>query len=196
VISSAAAALHPRTHNISFELESFEHIMQSDGEGSVEERVTSKAGRATARLAAVQALYQMDLTQRDLSDVLEQFLVHRFESGDVKVYEGADRGFFRDVVSGAVHRQAEIDSEIAAHLAGGWRLSRIDSILRAILRSGVYEIIGRPDVPVRAIINEYVEIAHDFFGGEEPAVVNGVLDRVARSKRQNEFGRKTAKRAG
>jgi N utilization substance protein B len=170
--------------------------MHGDGEGSVEERATLKAGRTAARLAAVQALYQMDLTQRDLSDVLEQFLVHRFESGEVKVYEGADRAFFRDIVTGAVHRQSEIDLEITAHLAEGWRLSRIDSILRAILRSGVYEMIGRPDVPARAVINEYVEIAHDFFGGEEPAVVNGLLDRVARSKRQNEFGRKAAKKPG
>ena len=136
----------------------------------------------------------MDMTQRDLSAVLEEFLGHRFET--VEIYAGADRGFFRDIVTGVAERQAEIDPEITSHLAQGWRLSRIDSILRAILRSGVYEIVGRPDVPARAIINEYVEIAHDFFGGEEPAVVNGVLDRVAREKRQGEFGRKAAKKPG
>ncbi|HYA80165.1 MAG TPA: transcription antitermination factor NusB [Methylocystis sp.] len=150
--------------------------------------------RTRARLAAVQALYQMDMTQRDLSVVLEEFLTHRFET--VEIYAGADRGFFRDIVTGVAGRQAEIDPQIASHLAQGWRLSRIDSILRAILRSGVYEIIVRRDVPARAIINEYVEIAHDFFGGEEPAVVNGVLDRVAREKRQDEFGRKAAKKPG
>ncbi|MGE5368349.1 MAG: transcription antitermination factor NusB [Chloroflexota bacterium] len=147
--------------------------------------------RTRARLAAVQALYQMDMTQRDLSVVLEEFLNHRFQT--VEIYAGADRGFFRDIVMGAAERQSEIDPQIGAHLAQGWRLSRIDSILRAILRSGVYEIIARCDVPARAVINEYVEIAHDFFGGEEPAVVNGVLDRVAREKRQGEFGRKAKK---
>ena len=108
--------------------------------------------------------------------------------------QGADRGFFRDLASGVAHAQAKIDSEIAAHLAEGWRLSRIDSILRAILRSGVYELLEKRDVPARAIINEYVEIAHDFFGGEEPGVVNGVLDRVARKARAGEFGRKGPKR--
>ena len=150
--------------------------------------------RTRARLAAVQALYQMDMTQRDLSAVLEEFLDHRFET--VEIYAGADRGFFRDIVTGVAERQAEIDPEIASHLAQGWRLSRIDSILRAILRSGVYELIARSDVPARAIINEYVEIAKDFFGGDEPAVVNGVLDRVAREKREGEFGRKAAKKPG
>ncbi len=154
----------------------------------------TEPSRARARLAAVQALYQMDMTQRDLSVVLEEFLDHRFQT--VEIYAGADRGFFRDIVTGVAERQSEIDPHIASHLAKGWRLARIDSILRAILRSGIYEIVGRPDVPARAIINEYVEIAHDFFGGEEPAVVNGVLDRVAREKRQGEFGRKAAKKPG
>jgi len=150
--------------------------------------------RTRARLAAVQALYQMDMTQRDLSVVLEEFLDHRFQT--VEIYAGADRSFFRDIVTGVAERQSEIDPHVASHLAQGWRLSRIDSILRAILRSGVYEIVARRDVPARAIINEYVEIARDFFGGEEPAVVNGVLDRVAREKRQGEFGRKAAKKPG
>jgi len=145
----------------------------------------SLPSRTPARLAAVQALYQMDLTQRDLGEVLEEFIAHRFESADI--YSGADKLFFHDVVSGAVRGQAGIDSEIATHLAEGWRLSRIDSILRAILRAGVFELANRSDVPARVVINEYVEIAHDFFGGEEPAVVNGVLDRVARSRRQEEF---------
>ena len=128
----------------------------------------------------------MDMTQRDLSVVLEEFLTHRFETVDI--YAGADRGFFREIVTGVAEQQTEIDAQVCSHLAQGWRLSRIDSILRAILRSGVYELLARPDVPARAVINEYVEIAHDFFGGEEPAVVNGVLDRIAREMRQGEFG--------
>jgi N utilization substance protein B len=165
---------------------------ENDGAAGPEAGAPSVPSRTRARLAAVQALYQMDLTQRDLSQVLDEFVSHRFNT--VEIYQGADRGFFRDLASGVAHAQAKIDSEIAAHLAEGWRLSRIDSILRAILRSGVYELLEKRDVPARAIINEYVEIAHDFFGGEEPGVVNGVLDRVARKTRAGEFGRKAPKR--
>lgn len=156
--------------------------------------VPSGAARMRARLAAVQALYQMDMTQRDLNAVLVEFLNHRFETVDI--YAGADRAFFRDIVTGVVERQPEIDPKIMEHLAEGWRMSRIDSILRAILRSGVFEVLYRPDVPARAIINEYVEIAHDFFGGSEPSVVNGVLDKLARAKREHEFGRKAPKKPG
>lgn len=169
--------------------------MQRNDAHRADERA-SQAGRTAARLAAVQALYQMDLTQRDLSAVLDEFVVHRFEQDGIKDYEGADRAFFRDAVSGVVERQAEIDKEIGAYLAEGWRLSRIDSILRAILRSAVFEIIARPDVPARAVIDQYVEIAHDFFSGDEPGVVNGLLDKVARSKRQSEFAPKRMKKPG
>ncbi len=164
---------------------------ENDGAGGREPSAPSVPSRTRARLAAVQALYQMDLTQRDLSQVLSEFIAHRFNSSEI--YAGADRGFFRDLASGVAHAQAGIDSEIAGHLAEGWRLARIDSILRAILRSGVYELLEKRDVPARAIINEYVEIARDFFGGDEPGVVNGVLDRVARKKRPGEFGRKSQK---
>jgi len=146
--------------------------------------------RSASRLAAVQALYQMDMTQRDLNEVLAEFVAHRLEADpQPETYRDADVDFFRDVASGTVFRQSEIDPLIAGSLAPGWRLSRIDSILRAILRAGVYELIARPDVPARAIINEYVEVAHDFFGADEPAVVNGVLDRIARSERPEEMAR-------
>jgi N utilization substance protein B len=143
-----------------------------------------RRNRTASRLAAVQALYQLDMTQKDLNEVLAEFVAHRLEAETpLDAYRNADVDFFRDLVQGAVLRQSEIDPLIAASLAEGWRLSRIDSILRAILRAGVYEIIGRADVPPGALINEYVEVAHDFFGGEEPGVVNGVLDRIAREKR-------------
>ena len=167
---------------------------KNNGEAGPEAGAPSVPSRTRARLAAVQALYQMDLTQRDLSQVLDEFVSHRFNT--VEIYAGADRVFFRDLASGVAHAQAKIDSEIAAHLAEGWRRSRLDAILRSILRSGVYELLEQSNVPARAIINEYVEIAHDFFGGEEPGVVNGVLDKVARKKRSSEFGRKAPKGPG
>jgi transcription antitermination protein NusB len=165
-----------------------------DGADGAETGALTTPSRTRARLAAVQALYQMELTQRDLSQVLDEFVKHRFRTAEI--YAGADSGFFRALASGVAHAQNEIDAGIAEHLAEGWRLSRLDSILRAILRSGVYELMEQPAVPARVIVNEYVEIAHDFFGGDEPAVVNGVLNKVARKARPAEFGRKGGGKRG
>jgi transcription antitermination protein NusB len=162
--------------------------MIDDGAAGQEAGAPATPARTRARLAAVQALYQMELTQRDLSQVLDEFVRHRFRTAEI--YAGADSGFFRALASGVAHAQAQIDSKIAEQLADGWKLSRIDSILRAILRAAVYELLEQPAVPARSIVNEYVEIAHDFFGGDEPSVANGVLNKAARKIRRGEFGRK------
>lgn len=147
----------------------------------------ASSARGTARLAAVQALYQMDVARTDARAVIEEFIRHRFrDEADRAHYDRADVGFFEDLVLGVVKEQRSIDPLIAAHLAQGWKLSRIDSILRAILRSAAYELQARDDVPARVIINEYVEIAHAFFGGDEPGVVNGILDAIARALRAGE----------
>jgi transcription antitermination protein NusB len=138
-------------------------------------------GRGTARLAAVQALYQMELTRVDTATVIAEFTQHRFGEGGH--YDQADEKFFKALVVGVVRAQRTVDPLIAEHLATGWRLARIDSILRAILRAAAFELKERPDVPAKVIINEYVDIAHAFFGGDEPGVVNGVLDAMARQVR-------------
>ena len=146
------------------------------------------APRTAARLAAVQALYQMELAQTDLNAVIAEFVSIRFgEQADDPAFKDADRDFFTDIVRGVVRRQREIDPVIDQHLAEGWRLNRIDSILRAILRAGALELIERSDVPVRVVITEYVNAAHAFLGAEEPRVVNGVLDKLARRFRPTEF---------
>lgn len=146
-----------------------------------------KSPRGTARLAAVQALYQMDITQHDAAAVIAQFTQHRFgHAVDGAYYDSADEPFFKDLVLGVVRAQRTVDPLIASHLAAGWRLARIDSILRAILRAAAYELNERRDVPVKVIINEYVEMAHAFFGGDEPGVVNGILDAIAREVRPGE----------
>lgn len=146
------------------------------------------ASRGTARIAAVQALYQMDLTQTDAAAVIAQFTQHRFgHEVDGAYYDRTDEPFFKDLVLGVVRDQLEVDPLIARHLAKGWRLARIDSILRAILRAGTYELHQRPDIPAKVIINEYLDVAHAFFGGDEPRVVNGILDSVAREVRAAEF---------
>lgn len=145
--------------------------------------------RRAARLAAVQALYQMELTSADAEIVTQEFIEHRFDAGTEISPAGApDRIFFADLLRGVPHYQVEIDRAIAATLSTDWKLNRIDSILRAILRSASYELIARPDVPARVVIDEYVEIAHAFFNGDEPSFVNAMLDRLAHKKRAPEFG--------
>jgi N utilization substance protein B len=149
--------------------------------------------RTAARIAAVQALYQMDLAGTDLNDVIAEFLAERFsgENRDESIV-GGDRVFFADILRAVVRRQREIDPMIDEQLATGWRLVRVDSILRAILRGGVGELLDRDDVPARVAINEYVNVARVFFDEDEPRVVNGVLDKIARKLRAAEFERKSA----
>jgi transcription antitermination protein NusB len=153
--------------------------------------------RSVARTAAVQALYQMDLAGTDLNRVIQEFERVRFateaeaiatgsahsEPDPDEKSEGADTQFFADILRGVVRRQRDIDPIIDQQLAEGWRLVRVDSILRAILRAGVFELMERTDVPARVVINEYINVAHAFFDAEEPRVVNGVLDKVARKVR-------------
>jgi N utilization substance protein B len=149
--------------------------------------------RSAARLAAVQALYQMDLAQTDVNAVIAEFTLHRLgQEIDGAFYDAGAQPFFKDIVTGVVREQRRIDPLLNEHLAEGWRLGRIDSILRAILRAAAYELIGRPEVPVKVIINEYLNVAHAFFEGEEPGVVNGVLDRVARKVRTRELNGQAA----
>ena len=153
-------------------------------------------GRHAARLAAVQALYQMELTGIDAEDVSREFIEHRFttapkageDSELASVGIEPDAEFFEAVVRGVPQHQVEIDRAILKCLASDWRLERVDSILRAILRAAAFEFIGRPDVPARAVIDEYVEIAHAFFSGDEPNFVNAALDKMAHRKRAPEFG--------
>lgn len=146
------------------------------------------SSRSAARLAAVQALYQMDMTGIDLNEVIAEFETHRLgKEIEGCQYAAAEAAFFRDLVEGVVHEQLKIDPFIDEQLAEGWRLTRVDSILRAILRAGAYEILKRNDVPARVIISEYVDIAHAFFGENEPKVVNGILDRLGHKSRPNEF---------
>mgnify|MGYP001270411355 CR=1 FL=1 len=141
------------------------------------------AARSVARLAVVQGLYQMDMAGTDSNDVIEQFMLYRFGEQARFDFADADTTFFGDLLRGVVQHQREIDPLLDSHLATGWRLTRIDSILRATLRAGAFELLERKDVPTAVIINEYVEVAHAFFSGEEPKVVNGVLDKLAKKVR-------------
>ncbi|MGD9867868.1 MAG: transcription antitermination factor NusB [Hyphomicrobiales bacterium] len=150
------------------------------------------ARRSSARLAAVQALYQAELSGKDAGDVIAEFEAHRL-GGDMDGEElaEADTDYFRQVVIGVVSRQRDIDPLVDSALAEGWRLARLDTIMRAILRCATCEFMERSDVPAKVIINEYMDIAHAFFSGEEPRAVNGILDNLARETRPAEFGRVT-----
>jgi N utilization substance protein B len=145
--------------------------------------------RTAARVATVQALYQMDMAGTDLNAVIDEFVNLRFPRvpGD-EAAAGADPAFFADLLRGVLRRQRDIDPLVDRQLAEGWRLKRIDAIVRAILRAGVFELMERPDVPVRVVINEYINVAHSFFSEDEPKVVNGVLDKLARELREPELG--------
>ncbi|MBN9532370.1 MAG: transcription antitermination factor NusB [Alphaproteobacteria bacterium] len=148
---------------------------------------TARARRA-ARMAAVQGLYQMELTGADAESVAREFCDHRFGRTDMGAPGDPDEEFFTALMRGVPHHQAEIDRAITGSLSANWRIARLDSILRAILRVAAFEFIARKDVPAKVVIDEYVDIAHAFFEGEEPSFVNAALDKIARRKRAVEFG--------
>ncbi len=143
-----------------------------------------RRARTVARLAAVQALYQMEIAGTGVEAVVREFSDHRFDADmEGERLAEADEAFFAEVVRGVVAHQAAIDRAVATRLATGWKLERLDATLRAILRAGAFELTQRPDVPLEVAINEYVEIGKSFFEGPEPGVVNGVLDGIAREAR-------------
>ncbi len=140
--------------------------------------------RGAARLAAVQALYQMDVGGTGVLEVVAEYETHRLgQEVDGDTYLKADASWFRSIVAGVVRDQTSIDPMIRGALQDDWMLSRIDSIVRAILRAGVFELLERKDVPVAVIVTEYVEIAQAFFAEDEPKLVNAILDRIAKQVR-------------
>ncbi|MGO9741705.1 MAG: transcription antitermination factor NusB [Roseiarcus sp.] len=146
--------------------------------------------RAAARLAAVQALYQMEVAGKGVAESLAEFESHwlgKEVEGDV--YKDVETEFFRDIVSGVQRDQFAIDRGIDETLADGWPLKRLEALMRAILRAAYYELRSRPDVPARSAISEYVDVAAAFFDREESGMINAVLDALARQARAKEFSR-------
>jgi transcription antitermination protein NusB len=153
---------------------------------ATESRKANKRG--AARLAAVQALYQMDLAGTGLNEILAEFESH-WLGGDVEgdQYRPAEVAFFRDIVGGVVREQIRLDPQIDAALAHGWPLKRVEAVLRAVLRAGAYELACRRDVPARVVMSEYVDVASAFVDKEETGMINAVLDQLARQLRADEF---------
>lgn len=156
-----------------------------------------RSGRSAARLAAVQALYQIELTGISPNSVVAEFIEHRFD----KVVNGlpseqADPGLFSDLVCGASARRDEVDRLVGDSLTDTWTVERLEKILRAILRLGAYELVARIDIPARVVITEYVDVANAFFDEGQPGLVNGVLDALARRLRQGELADSANSSAG
>ncbi|KAA6205866.1 MAG: transcription antitermination factor NusB [Candidatus Tokpelaia sp.] len=140
--------------------------------------------RGAARLAAIQALYQMDIAGTGVLETAAEYETFRLgKEIDNVQYLAADAQWFRAIIVGVVAEQKQLDPMIHASLPEAWPLSRLDSTLRAILRAGLWELKNRRDVPIAVVVSEYVDIAKAFFSGEEPKITNAVLDRLARQVR-------------
>ena len=157
----------------------------------IRQSIDKKANRrGAARLAAVQALYQMEIGGAGINDIFAEFESH-WLGNEVEGYRylPAEAAFFRDVVAGVVRDQVRMDPLIDDALSKSWPLKRIAAILRAVLRAGSYELEHRMDIPARVVVSEYVDVAHAFVENDEAGMVNAVLDQIARHFRTAEFTR-------
>jgi N utilization substance protein B len=144
--------------------------------------------RSAARLAAVQALYQLAISEGDVEQVVDEFTRHRLG----EIVDGADlakpdRALFAELVRGVARNRRDLDDMIAAVLVEDWTIERLETLLACILRAGAHELADRADVPARVVISEYVDLADAFYGDKETGLVNGVLDRLARELRPAEL---------
>ncbi len=154
--------------------------------GAKNERKANRRG--AARLAAVQALYQMEIAGTGLNEILAEFESHWMgREVEGAQYLPAEAAFFRDIVAGVLREQRSLDPLVDHTLAQGWPLKRVDAILRAVLRAGAYELAHRGDIPARVVVSEYVDVAHAFVDREETGMVNAVLDAIARQFRASEL---------
>jgi N utilization substance protein B len=150
------------------------------------ERKANKRG--AARLAAVQALYQMDLAGTGLNEILAEFESHWIgQEVEGEQYLPAQKTFFREIIGGILTEQRQLDPIVDDALSKGWPLKRIETMLRAVLRAGAYELVYRKDVPARVIVAEYADIAAAFLDRDETGMVNAVLDHLGRRFRTTEF---------
>ncbi|MFM2044296.1 MAG: putative transcription antitermination protein NusB [Pseudomonadota bacterium] len=149
---------------------------------------SAKARRSSARLHAVQALYQIELGNAATEIVVGEFVKYRIgREHDGETLVTADGQLFADIVRGTMARRAEIEAVLRGALTGQWSFDRIETLLRWILCAGVFELMGKPETPAHIVINDYIDVTHAFFGGKEPGMVNGVLDRLARTLRAGEL---------
>lgn len=148
------------------------------------DRGSNHRRRSATRLAAVQALYEMEVSGASVDPVLGEFIGRRWtDTDDGNDLFAPDADLLSQLVRGVSDRRSELDAMIESALTGAWSMDRLEFLVRAILRAGAYELAASNNVPPKAAINEYVDVAHAFFPGKEPAMVNAVLDRLARTLR-------------
>jgi N utilization substance protein B len=149
--------------------------------------------RTAARVGAVQALFQSEQGSENPETVINQFVRHRlgelpgtggYEEGRVP---DADVALFNRIVRTAVRQQDRLDSLLVEALPAEWPLARLDPVLRALLRAAGAELTMTDGPPARVVINEYLDVAHGFFSGDEPRMVNGLLDVLGRRLRPQDF---------
>jgi transcription antitermination protein NusB len=149
--------------------------------------------RTGSRVAAVQALFQSEQGQTSPETVIDEFVRHRM--GDVEDRGGFEDGrvptvhvpLFGQIVRTATQQQDELDAMISRTLSADWPLGRLDPVLRALMRAAAAELWLQDGPPARVVINEYLDVAHGFFDGDEPKLANGVIDKLARILRPREF---------
>ncbi|MEC7834429.1 MAG: transcription antitermination factor NusB [Pseudomonadota bacterium] len=137
----------------------------------------SSNNKSAARLLAVQALYQISLTQKKYENVLKEFVAFRIEKRKVDVE------LFKMILTGVSKEGKNIDKKISALIKDDWNMGRIEPVILSILRSGIFELGEQKDSLKKVIINEYINIAHSFFNGKEPAFINAILDKVTKEKK-------------
>jgi N utilization substance protein B len=149
--------------------------------------------RTLARVAAVQALYQAEQAEVSSEAVIDQFVRHRIgalpgaEEFDEGKLPAADVPLFAKLVRTATIQQEKIDELISNALPEAWPMARLDPVLRAALRAGGAELWLNDGAPAKVVINEFLDVAHGFFSGDEPRMINGVLDKLAHLLRPAEF---------
>ena len=159
----------------------------SRGAGSKPSRIINLF--SAARLAAVQALYQIEFSGSAENAVIEEFRLHRIGQADGEVSGGqkVNNFLFQELVNGSSKYREEVDEKIISVLDETWPLKRLPMVMRCILRLGAFELIYKLEVPAGVVVKEYVDLAHSFFSGKEPGMVNGVLDKLARQLRPGEL---------
>lgn len=161
--------------------------MNATGEPARADNEAKTRSRTSARLAAVQALYQVGMTDRPAARVVDEFVAHRLtEIEESSSFGHADEALFRKLTLGTAADLDAIDGLISEALVEGWRSERLESTLHAILRVGVHELLAHGETPRAVIISEYVDVAHAFYDDKAAGLVNGVLDKIARTVREDQ----------
>jgi N utilization substance protein B len=176
--------------------------MAEDKSLSAKERSQQLAlERRAARLAAVQALYQWEQTGTRPEVIIAEFGTHRIarrpqEGQEDAELPPADRKLFAELVRGVAASVGELDDMLSAVISDDWSVERLESILRAIMRCGAFELAHRQDVPPKVVISEYLAVADAFFGEKETGMTNGILDKLAQTLRPGELAAKGTGRGG